>query len=300
MAYTTHALEHFGLEIRGLDISGPIPDDVQKSLYALWLKHGVLVFKHIGVDAERHVRLAKVFGPLQAHPVPRLRLEGSPEIMLLATEKDTVPAQYVDEELRRGFIYWHSDMSYVPDINKGSLLRCLVIPERGGDTLWCDTALAYDDLSADMKATVDKMSTIQTVRGASPRAWGWPELSLRVALEFQQEAIPPFPLVVQPLVITHQESGIKSLMPSPLGYVRIDGMGQKESDEFFEQLCRHALNPKYRYHHKWDVGDMVLWDNRRTMHCALGYPVGLRREMQRATLAEVQNTGRLYEPAIAA
>ena len=168
MSFTTVPLNNFGLEIRDLDISKDIPEAVQKELYALWLKHGLLVFRGLGVDSERHIRLAKVFGPLQQHPVPAQRLKENPDLMLLATDMDGTPKQYVNEELRNGFIYWHSDMSYVPEINKGSLLRALVVPPRGGDTSWCDTARAYDDLPADMKALVERLSTIQTIRAASP------------------------------------------------------------------------------------------------------------------------------------
>ena len=294
MAFAVIPLQHIGAEIRDLDLSAPIPDAVGAELYQTWLKYGVLVFRGLGTDSERQVRLAKLFGPLQIHPVPAIRLKEDPHLILLATDADGTPVQYVNGEALRGFIYWHSDMAYVPDINKGSVLRMIEMPERGGDTAWTDTALAYDGLSDAMKARIENLCTIQTIRAVVPHPWGQPDMTLRTAEEYDIPEIPPMPPVLQPMVITHPESGIRSLLLSPLGYVRIEGMEQAESDALFEELCRHALQPEYRYVHHWQPDDLVLWDNRRTMHCALGYPVGLRRQVQRATLAEVQPTGRPY------
>jgi taurine dioxygenase len=291
-------LSNFGIEIRGLDLSEPIPEAVQREMYALWLDHGILVFRGIGTATDRHLRLARCFGPLRQHSIPEARLKEDPTLTELATDSDSIPVQYVNGEQRRGFIYWHSDGAFVPDLDKGALLRMIETPAKGGSTAWTDTAAAYADLPEDMKVRLAGLSTIQQLRYAVSRPWGQTEMTLRVAPDDRDQAAgPDLPMVVQPMIITHSETGKKSLLASPLCYVRIDGMEQAESDLLFDTLCRHTLQEKYRYTHEWQVGDMVLWDNRRTMHCALGYPVGMRRKAQRASFAEVQTTGRLYEPA---
>ena len=301
MTFEAIPLEHFGLEIRGIDPTREIPEDVRQEMYDLWLRHGILLFREMGQTSDAHLRLAQCFGPLQIHPVERVRLKEDPNLMLLATENNTIPMQYVNGEVTQAFIYWHSDMAYVPEINKGSLLRMVECPERGGNTSWTDAAMAYDDLPADMKELLGSLEMIQVNRQAAVRPWGEPGLSLRVAPADEFPIPPPtiMPEVLQPMVITHQETGIKSLLLSPLGYVGIAGMAQKEADELFEQVCRHAFQEKYRYTHKWAPGDMILWDNRRTMHLAWGYPLGMRRHAQRATLDQCQPTGRYYQPQAA-
>ena len=295
-------LENFGAEIEGLDLSVPISDDIGAELNRLWLKHGILLFRGMGTDSRSHTRLAKVFGPLQQHPVAAVRLKEDPDLMLLATENDEIPVQVVNGEVRRSFIYWHSDMAYVPEINKGALLRMVETPERGGDTGWTDTAAAFRDLPRDMQERLESMHMIQAWRAAVDRPWGWPDLDLHLSADHPVPARPAeeLPPVRQPMVVTHPESGIKSMLLSPLCYSRIEGMDQEQSDLLFEDLCRHALQEKYRYVHKWLPGDMVLWDNYRTMHCAFGYPFGMKRHAQRCTLADSHPTGEVWRPTEAA
>jgi taurine dioxygenase len=103
------------------------------------------------------------------------------------------------------------------------------------------------------------------------------------------------PLVRHPMVLTHPESGLKSLLLYPLGYLRVLGLDQGEGDALYDQIVGHALQDKYCYRHHWRPHDMVLWDNRRTMHMAFGYPYEMKRHGFRTTLKNDFRVGRYDE-----
>lgn len=291
-------LDAFGAEISGID-----PRDISKGerdeLYRLWLDHGLLVFRSVAHDPEAQLRLARAFGPLQEHPVAGIHVDGEPELIFLGNdgEEDYLPIHRVDGELRRGFIYWHSDLTYVPDINKGAMLGMRDIPANGGDTEFADMGRAYNDLPEEVRSLIDGLEAVHSGRTTPERAWGIPDMRIDLASAPQtplSDVPPPLPPVIHPLVITHGETGRKSLLLSPLSFVKILGLPEDEGEALFEELVEKALQPKYRYRHRWTPGDMVLWDNRRTMHCAMGYPPQETRMAIRATLAETQATGRIY------
>jgi taurine dioxygenase len=296
-------LDHVGVEVVGLDLTKTIPSQVAEDLYAAWMEHGIMLFRKAGTSPEVHMRLSKVFGELEEHPIKSLLVDNEKNLISLGGvgAKKGTPVLF-DGELRAGFIFFHQDTTFTPNVCKGSVLRMLQVPERGGDTIWTDTAKAYDGLSQSMKERLEGLSSIQCFRaGSPPRLWGWPGHTVEKVGEDVAPAsslvLPDFPLVVHPFIITHPETGRKSLLISPLNYIRIDGMDQAESDALYEELATHVLRPDFAYHHKWSPNDMVLWDNRRSLHCALGYPYEQTRFAHRTTLLGAMQTGRYYDEA---
>jgi taurine dioxygenase len=296
-------LANAGAAVTGVDWSDPIGDETARALYAAWLEYGVLVFPQAGTSNEIHVRLSRVFGELEIHPLKALQAKDYPELAPFGLEDG--------EELRNsgvmhggehlcGFLYAHQDTAYTPSICKGSMLRMLRIPEQGGDTLFWDTAKAFRDLPPALQARLETLSTVQMMRVVPPpRLWGMtdatavpvdPELDRQQMDKYPAE----YPLVLHPMVVTHPESGLKTLLLSPQGYVRIEGMEQGESDALFDEVVGHVLQREYEYRHRWSVGDMVLWDNRRMMHMATGWPYGQTRFAYRTTLKGGMETGRPY------
>ncbi len=293
---TCRPLDPFGIEIADLDLASPPSDETAKVLYDSWLKHQIIVFRNPITDGRRQVNLAKTFGPLQRHPFAQLHLPEEPDLIFLGSENDTLPVHIVDEEPRRGYLYWHSDLSYVPEINKGSLLRVETMPRSGGQTSFADAAGAYEDLPADLKRRISGLWAVHSARTTPRRPWGKPGMDIRIARPDEYPAVPQTPrppLVKQPLVVTHGETGRQSLLLSPLSFERIEGMPTEEGDRLFDELAAHALSERYVYRHEWQMGDMVLWDNRSTMHYAEGYPPDQERKVIRATLLEGQVTGQL-------
>ena len=304
--FTTEPLRWIGAAVGDLDVDverdDPIAPEVARALYDTWLEFGVLVFPRAGVSEEIQLALSRVFGELDVHPLEMLRVEGHEEIAPFGNLERPGTVFIVDGERIGGYLYWHQDMAYTPNLCKGAMLRMLRIPARGGDTLFCDTAKAYDELPEEWKQRIEGLETLQLVRTSPPeRPWGMAGHRARIAGPDEDPADPlpqleELPLVRHPMVVTHPESGRRSLLLSPQGYGRILGMDRDEGDALFDRIVGHALQERFCYRHTWDVHDMVLWDNRRTMHMAAGYPFGEIRVAHRTTLKEPFAAGRIFEP----
>ena len=286
-------LANVGAEVTGADWANPITDEMAQALYAAWLEHGVLVFPKAGANNEIHVRLSRVFGELEIHPLKALQADDYKELApfgLQEGEELRNSGVMCDGEHLCGFLYAHQDTAYTPNLCKGSMLRMLRTPEQGGDTLFWDTAKAYREMPDAMKRRIAPLATIQSMRVMPPRRlWGMGQATaLPVDFEMDRQQMDKYPkeypLVLHPMVATHPESGLKTLILSPQGYVKIEGMDQAESDELFDEVVGHVLQPQYEYRHHWSVDDMVLWDNRRMLHMAAGWPYGQTRFAFRTTL----------------
>ena len=298
-AFEISPLDHIGAEIVGLDIQA-MTDEVRRDLYATWLEYGVLLFREAAADPESHVKLAKVFGELEIHPVKSLLVPGNDELIFLGGHgKNSGGARVMDGDVRIGQVYWHQDTAYTPDICRGSMLRMIEPSKRAGGTTWADTAKAYDALPKDVAERIAKLETLQCYTDMPRRTWGMPGHELRYATPEEgpqsEVEVPDFPHVAHPMVVTHPESGKKALLLSPLGYLTILGLPEDEADDLFETIVAHTVKPEFCYKHSWTENDVVLWDNRRTLHTAEGFGVDDNRMIQRATLAGPQPTGRLFE-----
>jgi taurine dioxygenase len=115
---------------------------------------------------------------------------------------------------------------------------------------------------------------------------------------YDKPSFPALPHVVHPLVQLHPETGRKSLGISPLSIVGILGLPKDESDALLKELVEFTLRPEFMLIHEWTVNDMIVWDNRRTIHSVLGYPYGQQRVAHRTTLSGKVNSGRLYQEAV--
>jgi Probable taurine catabolism dioxygenase len=297
MTFETKPLNAIGLEVVGLNLDA-LDDNTGAQLRALWIEHGVLLFRGIGTDAARHIALSKVFGPVEQHVIAELRLQDQPDLIALGGEGEKKGSPLiVDGELRGGFLFLHQDGAYTPSISQGGMLRMVKPPRNGGDTLWTDTQAAYDALPVDLRDFCDNHSTVQIWRDYPETLWGWPDIKLENPDKTRNPTFglgeQKFPPVLQPMVIAHPETNRKSLLLSPLGYAGIWGMSRREADPVYEMIVRHAASQRFCYRHHWGANDLVLWDNRRTMHAAFGYPYDETRIVQRTTLAGAQPTGRL-------
>ena len=282
-----------GVEIVGLDLARPITEATRRALYDVWLDAGILVFRGLGTTPERHVALSRCFGDLDVHPVASVRTEGLPEIIELTTRGRNEPiVHYIDDEPIVGRIPWHSDMIYTTRPCRSALLRMIEKPPRGGETGWIDTATAYDALPPatkkrveGLKARFDCETNILEKRFTKPA-------NLRFGTMGTQD-FGTFTPVAHTLVWTHPESGRKSLVLSPIHLIEMVGMPREEGDALLGELIDHTLSGRFTYMHDWQPNDIVLWDNWRTMHTALGTPLGLHRVVQRTSIKGEREVGRL-------
>jgi len=300
-----------GAEIVGLDIDCPIDEKTRRELYAAWLDFGILLFKNVG-SAEKHIELSRCFGDLEIHPFPEARAQENPLFIEIGGSKELPAFVYDDVDLRVNRIPWHRDTAYTPGICKGAMLRMLEAPPVEGETLFADTAMAYDELPADVKTHLAGLEykarlRLGTINQTRPGAL-WKTARAATAEEdprgfgkqlYDMAAEARYPPVVHPAVLTHPESGRKCIFLSPTYVDYFLGLSQSESDALLGYLVDHMTSPRYVYKHKWTVDDAILWDNRRFMHAAVGNRLGHRRRGLRTTLAGQLNTGRYFEDATA-
>lgn len=282
-----------GVEVLGLDLAGPVDETTRRELNEVWLEAGIMLFRGIGTSVERHVRLSRCFGELEVHPVETIRLPDHPDVIHLTNKGASQQMIYrFDGEPVVGRIPWHTDLIYTTTPNRGAVLRMVEKPARGGETGWIDTALAYDALAEESKAALpglegrfDFVADLRQMRFGQTA-----EIEL---VDFGTVEYPDFPDVAHPLVWTHPESGRQSLSLSTVHLIDLVGRPRAEGDPILRALVEHTLDGRFTYVHDWAEGDMVLWDNWRTMHCAFGTPPADQRVVHRTTIRGERQTGRL-------
>jgi len=264
-----------GVEVCDIDVSRPLSEQSFGEIYRAFLDHGILLFRNQRVTREQHIEFSRRFGELDRHDaLPRDRHPDYPELLMVTNEPkpngEPSDTKYTGRQ-------WHSDMSFTTAPSLGSVLRSIAVPEVGGDTLFANMYAAYDALSAGMKELIADLHGIHmsgtrkiaNTRTGVPRA------------EEQKRLNPP---VAQPVVRVHPETGRKALYIGEK-VSRFDGTTEEESRPLIDYLVRHATRPEFVYRHQWRANDILAWDNRCTMHQALGdFDETQMRHMERTTV----------------
>lgn len=264
-----------GADIAGVDLSQPLSDAQFQTILDAWMDRHVLRFRGQDLTKDQLLDFSRRFGELDRHDaLPRDRHPDYPEILLVTNEPkpDGSPSdsRYTGRQ-------WHSDMSFTQVPSLGSLLRGITIPEVGGDTVFANMYIAYETLSEGMKKMIAGLHGIQM---SGTRKINSADSGVQRAEE-QRRLNPP---VAQPVVRVHPETGRKALY---LGdkVKRFDGLTEQESRPLIDTLNRHATRYEFVYRHQWRQHDIIVWDNRCTMHLALGdFDETQRRHMERTTV----------------
>lgn len=269
----------FGARIEGLDLSSPLTDAEQAQVEQALGRHGVVSFPNQSLDAARLKAFSERFGKLEINVAGKYQEPGIPEVMILSNiVENGTPVGLADAGQD-----WHTDMSYSRMIAFCNILYGIEIPHRNGEPLgcteFCNMHAAYDDLPADIKTRLDGMTVLHDFN----KFWEMMRRekgSQRPPLtEAQRAAKPP---VSHPLFLTHPITGRKVLYANPGYSVRINELPPQESDEMLAFLFAHQLQDKYRFRHRWTVGDVLMWDNMGTIHNAVAdYRPGERRLIKR-------------------
>jgi taurine dioxygenase len=292
-----------GAEVVGLDPEAELTTETRQALYQAWLDYGILLFRDVET-IERHLDLSRCFGDLERHPLENMRAKENDLFMRVGGDES--PPYVYDGILKSGTIPWHRDTAYTPDIAKGAMLRLLEVPQAEGETLFADTARAYDDLPPALQARLESLefrSTLRRTPMEQPVAAAlWQSVRQPTAEELAaaggdvratSSTVSRMPPVIHPALLVHPESGRRCIFLSPKEFDGFVGMDEKESNALFEELVHHMLQDRYVYRHRWAVDDAVVWDNRRVMHAAAGNRLGDRRRGLRTTLAGELRIGRL-------
>ncbi len=248
---------HIGAEIRGVDLTKPLPPDQLNEVRAAFLKWKVVFFRGQHLDHAQHVALARQFGePTIGHAVFG-HVEGYPEIYSVA--KNRTANENREAMMITPWSGWHADITAAVNPPMASILRGVTIPPYGGDTFWTNLAAAYLGLSPTMRGFVD---TLRGIHKFVPRETTKPgsEYNERVKRRLLESE--------HPLVTVHAETGERVLFVSPSFLKSIVGLTPRESQKILEILWEHVTRPEYTVRFKWNAGDIAFWDNRSTVHLA--------------------------------
>ena len=258
-----------GAEVRGVTVSGDISDETASKIQAALARHKVIFFRgQTQLDDKGQEAFAERLGEPVAHP--------------------TIPVKSgkflfeLDSKFGGKANSWHSDSTFVPDYPRATVLRAVLLPELGGDTLWCNTASAYEHLPEALRAITDHLWAVHSNRYdyAATR----PDLSTE-AIEEQEKIFASIVYETEhPVVRVHPITGERTIV---LGHFfkNFVGLSQADSARLYGVLQEHVTRPENTVRWHWAPGDVAIWDNRATQHYAIDDYGTQRRIMRRVTLA---------------
>ena len=259
----------FGAEIAGIDLRQPLAPALRTQLRELLLTYKVLFFRDQDISREQHLAFAREFGELESHPVGTV--EGYPELVFL------------DSKYERAAI-WHTDTSWRVKPSMGAVLRILVLPEVGGDTIWADGEAAYERLPGDLKEQIDELYAVHDAGNIGRN-------HVKGTAEYEdrrrrlRENRRTHPLVAHPLVRSHPETGRKTLYINPALVSCIVGMSVEQSAILLDRLLAEMLLPENLLRFRWRRHSIAMWDNRNTLHYGVTDYGDAPRLVERATIA---------------
>lgn len=223
-----------GAEVGGVDLN-TLTDAEFGHLNDLLLRHQVLfITGQNGLTPEAHIALGRRLGEVELHPyLPRL--DGYPEIVIIDSER----GGKVD--------VWHTDMTFQQGPPLASILHLVQLPESGGDTMWTNQCLVYEQLSAPLRDLLCGLTAVHVIR---------------IDSEFSSRA-------EHPAVRVHPETGRRSLYVNRLFTSHFPQLSRNESDALLDYLFRFSESPQFTCRYRWRVGDVAIWDNRVTQHYAI-------------------------------
>jgi len=278
---TRHIGPCFAAEVHGVDLTKPLSDEEIAGIHDGMNRYAVLVFHDQPLDDDQQLAFTRSLGDIEHAIGTSLRAPDEyrlPTTFADVSNLDKNNRVYARDDRRRLFAIgnrlWHSDSSFKVVPAKYSLLHARSIPSRGGNTEFADMRAAYDALDAETKVEVEDL-ICEHSQIFSRQQLGF--------FDFTEEEKERFKPVRQRLVRTHPATGRKSLyLASHAG--GIVGWPVPEARAFLRDLIEHATQRQFVYAHKWRVGDLVMWDNRQTMHRARPFPVEEPRDVRRTTL----------------
>lgn len=258
-----------GAEIVGVDLTAELSNSTINEIRKALVHYKVIFFRHQQLSANGQIAFARRFGEVTtAHPtLPPL--EESPEILDLDYGRTVSRANT-----------WHTDVTFVDRPPLGSILRAIVIPPAGGDTIWANSVTAYQDLPPYLQSLADQLWAVHS------NVYDYTTAAVDLSEEFKayREVFESTVYeTLHPVVRVHPESGERGLFIG--GFVRrIRGLSQTESDDIVRLLQSYVTRPENTVRWRWQTGDVAFWDNRATQHYAIDDYGNQPRRVQRVTV----------------
>jgi taurine dioxygenase len=249
-----------GALIGGVDLAQDLGNQQFQEIHEALMRHTVVFFRDQHLTVEQHKDFGRRFGKLHVHPNARQDLEGHPEILVI--KADAASTRVAGET-------WHSDVSCDPEPPMGSILYIQQAPD-GGDTMFANMVGAYESLSPPIQALLEGLTAVHD----SAKAHSY----RRTATDRSDVA---FPSAEHPIVRTHPVTGRRALFVNRGFTTHIPQLKRHESEALLDEIWAHAEDPAIAWGNNWRIGDLVLWDNRCTMHRRDPFPAESRRVMHR-------------------
>lgn len=255
-----------GAEIEGVDLRQPISIAQRDAIKAAILKYKVVFFRDQQIDNDQHAAFAARFGPLYTHPSTKRDPKIAPIHKIAAADAATYEKR-IHRDVGPGDAY-HSDTSWRLVPTWGAVLRSVNLPAVGGDTIWVDANLAYEGLSADLKARLEGLHVTHDFREALTGAGH------------------EYPIVAHPVVRTHRETGQKILWLNLTQRPQILGVELSESRALIDEVLRQYKRPEFQVRFSWRPNSVAFWDNRAAVHYAVRNYGDFPRVLERILIAD--------------
>ncbi len=261
-------------EIRGVDLSQPLDGATVAAIRAAWLEHQVVLFRDQNLTDANLVAFSRHFGNLDTVPGwEPFSPDGHPEVLIISNVQEDGTTIGV---LGDGEAAWHTDMSYIDLPPPASVLYSLEVPETGGDTSFMSMYAALDALPGDLRSEIEDLvlnhdSSHDSAGNLRSNHSGIGDVSTA-------------PGARHPIVRAHPETGRPALFLGRRLHAWVVGAPIDESEALLDRIWAHCEGGDFVYRHKWQVGDLLMWDNRCTMHRREPFDAGARRVMHRTQL----------------
>jgi len=256
-----------GAEIIGIDLRDPIDKRLKQQFLDTWHQHLVILLRYQTLDEDAQVRFAETFGAPVKNSSGRTFSTNNPSVMLVSNiREDGKPIGALPD----GEMHFHTDQCHQAIPAKATMLYAIEVPSRGGNTLFANAYTAYETLPESIKHRIagrralNAYTTDTTLRSSNyddAKSSCW-----------------------HPVVRTHPATGRKALYVNRLMTREIEGLPRKESDALLEKLFTHQEQPRFIYEHVWCPGDILMWDNRCTLHARTDFSAGERRLLRRVAI----------------
>jgi alpha-ketoglutarate-dependent taurine dioxygenase len=250
-----------GVQLAGIDLRDDQPDDVRRAAKAAWLDHSLILVRGQDLDVEQHKRFVEWFGPIST--AGYAASSDSSEKYISNTRADGVA--------REGSLLKHQDFCFYETLLPGLSLYAQEVPASGGETIFASTQLAYERLPATLKQRVSDLEARHVYDYGNDRG----------TQRFRIAAAPNAPTATHPVVLSHPLTHRPLLFVNELMTDSIVGLADRDSEDLLQELWTYLDDPAVRYEHRWEVGDLVVWDNLALQHGRRDFPEGDRRSLRR-------------------
>jgi len=259
-----------GAKITGIDLSKALDDATAAAIRRAWLESIVIVIPGQDISEEDQERFCSRFGELELVRTGRAVSSDHPSVLMITNVRDSGRPTALEE----GEMMFHYDQCYYEHPSMASTLYAIEVPDEGGNTLFGNCYMAYERLPEEWKKRLEGL-----------RALNYYDYGRHPGI--RPETIDPDkPQWVHPIVRTHPETGRKAIYVNRLMSIGVEGLPEDESHEILSYLFDHIENPDFIYEHVWTVGDLMMWDNRCSVHARTHFSPEKRRMMRRITIRD--------------